>query len=180
MSRVGKAPIELPKGVNIDISGSTVAVKGPKGELTRTLHPEMAISLEDGVLSVTRPSDSRQHRSLHGLTRALLNNMVTGVSDGYNKVLWIEGVGYRAEMNGNRLVLYVGYSHPVTFEPDGGISFAVEERGRKVTVSGIDKEYVGEIAARIRKQRPPEPYKGKGIRYENEVVRRKAGKTGKV
>lgn len=180
MSRVGKAPIELPKGVNIDISGSTVAVKGPKGELTRTLHPEMAISLEDGVLSVARPSDSRQHRSLHGLTRALLNNMVTGVSDGYNKVLWIEGVGYRAEMNGNRLVLYVGYSHPVTFEPDGGISFAVEERGRKVTVSGIDKEYVGEIAARIRKQRPPEPYKGKGIRYENEVVRRKAGKTGKV
>ena len=180
MSRVGKAPIELPKGVNIDISGSTVAVKGPKGELTRTLHPEMAISLEDGVLSVARPSDSRQHRSLHGLTRALLNNMVTGVSDGYNKVLWIEGVGYRAEMNGNRLVLYVGYSHPVTFEPDGGISFAVEERGRKVTVCGIDKEYVGEIAARIRKQRPPEPYKGKGIRYENEVVRRKAGKTGKV
>jgi large subunit ribosomal protein L6 len=180
MSRVGKAQIELPKGVNIDISGSTVAVKGPKGELSRTLHPDMAISLEDGVLSVARPTDTRQHRSLHGLTRALLNNMVTGVSEGYNKVLWIEGVGYRAEMNGNRLVLYVGYSHPVTFEPDGGISFSVEERGRKVTISGIDKEYVGEIAARIRKQRPPEPYKGKGIRYENEVVRRKAGKTGKV
>lgn len=180
MSRVGKAPIQLPNGVSIDIAGSTVAVKGPKGELKRTLHPEMAITLDDGVLSVTRPSDSRTHRSLHGLTRALLNNMVTGVSAGYNKVLQIEGVGYRAEMSGNRLVLYVGYSHPVYFEPDNGISFNVEERGRKVTVSGIDKEYVGEIAARIRKQRPPEPYKGKGIRYEGEIVRRKAGKTGKV
>lgn len=180
MSRVGKAPIQLPKGVSIDISGSKVAVKGPKGELSRTLHPDMAIALDDGVLSVNRPTDSRQHRSLHGLTRALLNNMVTGVSDGYNKVLLIEGVGYRAEMNGNRLVLYVGYSHPVHFESENGISFTVEERGRKVIVSGIDKEYVGEIAARIRKQRPPEPYKGKGIRYENEIVRRKAGKTGKV
>ncbi len=180
MSRVGKAPIQVPNGVSIDIAGSTVAVKGPKGELKRTLHPDMAIAVDDGVLSVSRPSDSRQHRSLHGLTRALLNNMVTGVSAGYNKVLLIEGVGYRAEMNGNRLVLYVGYSHPVYFEPDNGISFNVEERGRKVTVSGIDKEYVGEIAARIRKQRPPEPYKGKGIRYEGEIVRRKAGKTGKV
>lgn len=180
MSRVGKAPIQLPQGVSIDISGSKVAVKGPKGELSRTLHPDMAIALDDGVLSVNRPTDSRQHRSLHGLTRALLNNMVTGVSDGYSKVLLIEGVGYRAEMNGNRLVLYVGYSHPVYFEPDNGISFVVEERGRKVIVSGIDKEYVGEIAARIRKQRPPEPYKGKGIRYEGEIVRRKAGKTGKV
>ena len=115
MSRVGKAPIQLPKGVSIDIDGSTVGVKGPKGELTRTLHPEMNISLEDGVLSVTRPSDDRQHRSLHGLTRALLNNMVTGVSDGFTKVLLIEGVGYRAEMSGQRLVLDVGYSHPVYF-----------------------------------------------------------------
>jgi len=167
--------------VSIDIAGSTVAVKGPKGALSRTLHPDMAIALDDdGVLSVTRPSDSRQHRSLHGLTRALLNNMVTGVSAGYNKVLLIEGVGYRAEMDGKRLVLYVGYSHPVYFEPDQDISYAVEERGRKVIVSGIDKEQVGEIAARIRKQRPPEPYKGKGIRYEKEIVRRKAGKTGKV
>ena len=180
MSRVGRAPIQLPKGVSIDIAGSTVAVKGPKGELTRTLHPDMSIGLEDGVLSGTRPTDGRQHRSLHGLTRALVNNMVTGVSTGYSKVLLIEGVGYRAEMDGQRLVLYVGYSHPVYFESDHGISFAVEERGRKVTVSGIDKEYVGEIAARIRKQRPPEPYKGKGIRYEGEIVRRKAGKTGKV
>ena len=140
----------------------------------------MTVALDDGVLSVTRPTDSRQHRSLHGLTRALLNNMVTGVSAGYNKVLLIEGVGYRAEMDGKRLVLYVGYSHPVRFEPDRDISFAVEERGRKVIISGIDKEYVGEVAARVRKQRPPEPYKGKGVRYEKEIVRRKAGKTGKV
>jgi large subunit ribosomal protein L6 len=180
MSRVGKAPIELPKGVSIDIDGSTVAVKGPKGALTRTLHPEMAIAMENGVVSVSRPSDSRQHRSLHGLTRALLNNMVTGVSAGYTKVLLIEGVGYRAEMDGKRLVLYVGYSHPVYFEPERDITFAVEDRGRKVIISGIDKEFVGELAARVRKQRPPEPYKGKGIRYENEIVRRKAGKTGKV
>ena len=180
MSRVGRAPIQLPKGVSIDITGSTVAVKGPKGALSRTLHPDMTVALDDGVLSVTRPTDSRQHRSLHGLTRALLNNMVTGVSAGYNKVLLIEGVGYRAEMDGKRLVLYVGYSHPVYFEPDRDISFAVEERGRKVIISGIDKEYVGEVAARVRKQRPPEPYKGKGVRYEKEIVRRKAGKTGKV
>ncbi len=180
MSRVGKAPIQLPNGVSIDITGSTVAVKGPKGTLLRTLHPDMAVAIDDGVLSVTRPSESRQHRSLHGLTRALLNNMVTGVSAGYSKILLIEGVGYRAEMDGKRLVLYVGYSHPVYFDPDRDISFAVEERGRKVIISGIDKEYVGEVAARVRKQRPPEPYKGKGIRYEKEIVRRKAGKTGKV
>ncbi len=180
MSRVGKAPIQLPKGVTVDVNGSTVAVKGPKGTLTRTLHPDMQVKIEDGVLNVTRPTDSRQHRSLHGLTRALVNNMVTGVSDGYNKVLMIEGVGYRAEMSGKNLTLYVGYSHPVHFEPERDIAFAVEERGRKVIISGIDKEFVGEIAARVRKQRPPEPYKGKGIRYENEIVRRKAGKTGKV
>jgi large subunit ribosomal protein L6 len=180
MSRIGKAPIQVPAGVTVDINGTTVAVKGPKGTLTRTLHPEMSIGLEDGVLRVTRPSDSRQHRSLHGLTRSLLNNMVTGVNTGFTKVLMIEGVGYRAEMNGQTLVLYVGYSHPVPFEPVGDISFNVEERGRKVTVTGSDKELVGEISARIRKIRPPEPYKGKGIRYDNEVVRRKAGKTGKV
>jgi large subunit ribosomal protein L6 len=180
MSRIGRAPIQVPAGVTVDIDGPTVAVKGPKGTLTRTLHPEMAIDLDDGVLRVTRPSDSRQHRSLHGLTRSLLNNMVTGVSDGFSRVLMIEGVGYRAEMKDNTLVLYVGYSHPVQFEPIGDISYTVEERGRKVTVSGSDKELVGEIAARIRKTRPPEPYKGKGIRYEKEIVRRKAGKTGKV
>jgi len=166
--------------VTIDIDGPNVAVKGPKGTLSRSLHPDMAIAMDNGTLSVTRPSDSRQHRSLHGLTRALLNNMVTGVSAGYNKVLLIEGVGYRAEMSGPRLVLHVGYSHPVYFEPERDVTYAVEERGRKVTVSGIDKEFVGEVAARVRKTRPPEPYKGKGIRYEKEIVRRKAGKTGKV
>ncbi len=180
MSRVGKAPIALPKGVSVDIDGSMVAVKGPKGALTRTLPPDMMIAIEDGVLHVTRPSDSRQHRSLHGLTRALLNNMVTGVSTGYTRVLQIEGVGYRAEMDGKTLVLYVGYSHPVRFVPERDIAFAVEERGRRVIISGTDKEFVGEVAARVRKTRPPEPYKGKGIRYDNEVVRRKAGKTGKV
>jgi len=180
MSRVGKAPIQLPSGVSIDIDGPTVAVKGPKGALTRTLHPDMIVDVEDGVLSVRRPSESRQHRSLHGLTRALLNNMVTGVSAGFTRVLLIEGVGYRAEMDGKNLVLYVGYSHPVRFAPERDIAFSVEERGRKVTISGTDKEFVGEVAARVRRTRPPEPYKGKGIRYDNEVVRRKAGKTGKV
>ncbi len=180
MSRVGKAPIQLPSGVSIDIDGPTVAVKGPKGALTRTLHPDMMVAVEDGVLSVRRPSDSRQHRSLHGLTRALLNNMVTGVSAGFTRVLLIEGVGYRAEMDGKNLVLYVGYSHPVRFVPEQDIAFSVEDRGRKVTISGTDKEFVGEVAARVRRTRPPEPYKGKGIRYDNEIVRRKAGKTGKV
>jgi large subunit ribosomal protein L6 len=180
MSRVGKAPIPVPNGVKVEINGSTVSVTGPKGSLSQTFDPDMEITLEDGVLSVQRPSDSRGHRSIHGLTRALLNNMVTGVSDGFDKVLMIEGVGYRSELSDKDLILYVGYSHPVTFKPDNGISFNVEERGRKVTVSGIDKELVGEIAARVRRTRPPEPYKGKGIRYANEVVRRKAGKAGKV
>ena len=180
MSRVGNAPITLPKGVSIDIDGATVAVKGPKGAQTRTLHPDMAIAIEEGVLSVARPSDSRQHRSLHGLTRALLNNMVTGASAGFKRVLLIEGVVFRAELDGKNLVLYVGYSHPVRFVPERDIAFTVEERGRKVTTSGTDKEFVGEVAARVRKTRPPEPYKGKGIRYDNEIVRRKAGKSGKA
>lgn len=180
MSRVGKSPIQLPKGVEVDIQGEVISVKGPKGSLTQTFSHGMDINIEDGVMRVTRPSDNRQDRSLHGLTRSLLNNMVTGVSTGFDKILLIEGVGYRAEMSGDNLVLYVGYSHPVTMVPPAGITYAVEERGRKVTVSGIDKELVGEIAAQIRKKRPPEPYKGKGIRYEKETVRRKAGKTGKV
>ena len=180
MSRIGRSPISVPNGVKIEIDGPMVTVTGPKGSLSQSFDPEMGLKLEDGELTVERPSDSRQHRSIHGLTRSLLNNMVTGVSDGFDKVLMIEGVGYRSEMSNNDLVLYVGYSHPVTFKPDNGISFNVEERGRKVTVSGIDKALVGEIAARVRRTRPPEPYKGKGIRYVNEVVRRKAGKTGKV
>ena len=180
MSRIGKAPIQLPKGVTVDIQGTAVAVAGPKGKLEQKFHPEMTISLDDSVLSVARPSDSRQHRALHGLTRALLNNMVVGVSDGFSKVLEIEGVGYRAAMEGKSLVLNVGYSHPVTFNPPDDVVFAVEDRNKTVIVSGIDKQVVGEIAAQIRKTRPPEPYKGKGVRYRGEYVRRKAGKTGKV
>jgi large subunit ribosomal protein L6 len=180
MSRIGKAPVKLPTGVKIEMEGSSVAVIGPKGILSRTFHPDMSLELDNGVISVRRPSDSRQHRSLHGLTRALLNNMVVGVSQGFTKSLEIEGVGYRAEMDGKVLVLSVGYSHPIRMEPLGDIQFAVENRNKTVIVSGIDKELVGEVAARIRKTRKPEPYKGKGIRYSNEVIRRKAGKTGKV
>jgi len=180
MSRIGKAPISLPKGVNIDLIGDAVTVKGPKGTLTQNVHPAMSVELDDGVLTVNRPSDSRDHRSLHGLTRALINNMVVGVSDGFSKILRVEGVGYRASMEGSTLVLQVGYSHPVLFDPEGELLFEVEDRGKTIKVSGIDKQLVGEYAARIRKTRPPEPYKGKGIRYDGEYVRRKAGKAGKV
>ena len=180
MSRIGKMPIELPKGVNVEINGREVIVKGAKGTLSQSFHPEMAIALEDSILRVSRPSDSRQHRALHGLTRALLNNMVVGVSEGYIRRLDVEGVGYRAELNGDNLVLHVGYSHPVEMEPRDDLSYDVQDRGKKIIVTGIDKQVVGEIAAQIRKVRPPEPYKGKGIRYEGERVRRKAGKAGKV
>jgi large subunit ribosomal protein L6 len=181
MSRIGRAPISLPKGVDIDLKDSGLTVKGPKGSLTQAIHPEMEINIDDdGVLTVQRPSDSNNHRALHGLTRALINNMVVGVSDGFSKTLQIEGVGYRAAMEGKTLVLNVGHSHPIHFEPEGHLEFEVEDRGKTIKVSGIDKQLVGEYAARIRKTRPPEPYKGKGIRYEGEYVRRKAGKAGKV
>ena len=181
MSRVGKQPISMPKGVEFSQSGSEVTVKGPKGSLTQKIHPDMSVALEDGTLSVTRPSDEANHRALHGLTRALINNMVVGVSEGFTKKLLIEGVGYRAEMKGNQLVLNVGYSHPVPMDPPTkDTSFEVEDRGKTIFIKGIDKQVVGEISALIRKQRPPEPYKGKGIRYEGEYVRRKAGKAGKV
>lgn len=180
MSRIGRMPITLPKGVNVDIKGSDIVVKGSKGTLSQSLHPDMVIKQEDNVLQVERPSDERQHRALHGLTRSLLNNMVVGVSEGFNRKLVVEGVGYRAEMSGSTLVLNVGYSHPVEMIPPENVSFAVENRGKEIIVSGIDKQVVGEISAKIRKTRPPEPYKGKGIRYDNEHVRRKAGKTGKV
>jgi len=173
-------PIPLPSGVKVEIDGAHVAVSGAKGKLEQSFNPDMQIDLQDGVLSVQRPTDSREHRSLHGLTRSLLNNMVTGVSEGYTRRLRIEGVGYRAEMRDDTLVLLVGYSHPVEFSPMDDLSYAVEDRGKLILVMGIDKQVVGEISARIRKTRPPEPYKGKGIRYDNEVVRRKAGKTGKV
>jgi large subunit ribosomal protein L6 len=180
MSRIGKLPIQIPNGVKIDVKGSAVTVSGPKGKLEQACHPEMTVSLDDGILSVARPSDSRQHKALHGLTRSLLNNMVVGVSEGFSKVLEIEGVGYRAEMQGTNLILNVGYSHPITFNPPKDVQFAVEDRSKTVIVSGIDKQVVGEIAAQIRKTRPPEPYKGKGVRYRGEYVRRKAGKAGKV
>jgi large subunit ribosomal protein L6 len=180
MSRIGKMPIRVPDKVTVDLNGTEVVVSGAKGSLTRTFNPEMKIEKENGTLVVSRSSDSQQQRALHGLTRSLLNNMVVGVSQGFTKKLIIEGVGYRADMDGKVLVLMLGYSHPVRFEPPAGISFAVEDKGKAVLVNGSDKELVGEITAQIRKKRPPEPYKGKGVRYEKEVVRRKAGKTGKV
>jgi large subunit ribosomal protein L6 len=173
-------PIVIPDGVQVDIKQSNVTVKGPKGELSQVFRPEMKIQLEEGVLSVERPSDAPKIRALHGLTRALLNNMVVGVSDGFEKVLQVEGVGYRPELEGKTLILNVGFSHPVRVEPPDGIEFEVDTRARLIKVKGIDKELVGRTTADIRKIRPPEPYKGKGIRYEGEYVRRKAGKAGKV
>jgi large subunit ribosomal protein L6 len=173
-------PIELPKGVNVDVKGSEVVVKGSKGTLSQTIAPGMEIKVDENILQVERPNDERQNRALHGLTRALINNMVVGVSVGFTRKLIVEGVGYRAEMSGNNLVLNVGYSHPVEMVPPPNIKFDVENRGKDITVTGIDKQVLGEVCAKIRKTRPPEPYKGKGIRYENEHVRRKAGKAGKV
>lgn len=178
MSRIGKKPIEIPSGVTITNNNNTVTVKGPKGELTRSFNSDMVIQLEDNVLTVARPTDSKEHRTLHGTTRALLFNMVQGVSVGFEKGLELIGVGYRAQKQGKKLVLNVGYSHPVEIEPEEGIEVEVPSN-TKVVVKGISKERVGALAANIRDVRPPEPYKGKGIRYEGEYVRRKEGKTGK-
>lgn len=181
MSRIGKLPVSIPQGVTVDIKKNSVTVKGPKGQLSRDFPPEIAIKQEDGQIVASRNSDHRLHRAKHGLTRALLNNMVVGVSSGFSRKLVIEGVGYRAAVEGKNLVLSVGYSHPVVIEPPEGVSFEVTDRaGRELIISGVDKETVGEIAARIRRTRPPEPYKGKGIRYEGEQIRRKAGKAGKA
>ena len=180
MSRVGRLPIEVPAGVDVKINGSTVTVKGPKGELSYTFTPEMSIKKEDGTIVVERPSDQPTHRALHGTTRSLINNMVVGVSKGFERVLEIEGVGYRAEMSGNNLIVNVGFSHPVTVEPPEGISFEVDMKVRQIKVLGNSKQAVGQVAADIRKLRPPEPYKGKGIRYQGEYVRRKPGKAGKT
>jgi len=182
MSRIGKKPIVVPAGVTVTIDGPAVNVKGKKGELHQTFNADLTIQQEGNIVTVIRPSDERHHRALHGLTRALLQNMVTGVSDGFSRVLEIEGVGYRAELQGKNLVLHVGYSHSITVEPSATIAFAVDadSKGRKITVSGIDKQEVGEVAAFIRKQRPPEPYLGTGIRYQGEVIIRKAGKAGKT
>ncbi len=179
MSRVGRMPIAVPQGVAVDIKPGEVTVTGPKGELHRRFHPDMAIALEDGTLTVARPSDNRVHRSLHGLTRSLLANMVEGVTSGFERVLEIVGVGYRAEKAEDMLVIRVGFSHTVEVSPLPGVSLDVEGNNR-IKVTGIDKEVVGEMAARIRAIRPPDVYKGKGIRYLGEYVRRKAGKAGKA
>ncbi|MEN6393878.1 MAG: 50S ribosomal protein L6 [Anaerolineaceae bacterium] len=180
MSRIGRMPVVIPKGVDVEIDGSNIRVKGPKGAIEQTFPSDMIISKNDGEIIVQRPSDERTHRSLHGMTRALIHNMVVGVSTGFEKILEINGVGYRADMDGKNLVLYVGYSHPVTMEPPSGISFEVEAKTRQIKVLGYDKQLVGQVAADIRKVRPPEPYKGKGIKYLDEKIRRKAGKAGKV
>ena len=185
MSRIGKLPIPVPQGVDIQSAkDGTVTIKGPKGTLIRRLHPDMLLQVEDGRLLVTRPTDEATHRALHGLTRSLVNNMVVGVSTGYKKVLEIEGVGYRATKEGKRLILSLGFSHSVPIEPLAGIDFEVGQdtntRRPFITINGIDKEVVGQQAAVIRRMKPPEPYKGKGIRYQGELVRRKAGKSGKA
>ena len=179
MSRIGRLPIAVPAGVTVEIAANNVVtVKGPKGTLTRELAPEMEIKNEDGTIVVTRPNDLKRMKSLHGLTRTLINNMVIGVTEGYQKVLEINGVGYRAAKSGKKLTLNLGYSHPVEMEDPEGIETVLEGQN-KITVKGIDKEKVGQYAAEIREKRRPEPYKGKGIKYADEVIRRKVGKTGK-
>jgi large subunit ribosomal protein L6 len=180
VSRVGRLPIEVPSGVEVTIDGTYVKVKGPKGEMDFTFTPEMIIKKEDGNIVVERPNDEPRHRALHGTTRSVINNMVVGVSKGFEKVLEIEGVGYRAELSGKNLIINVGFSHPVVVEPPEGISFDVDMKVRQIKVSGHSKQVVGQVAADIRKLRPPEPYKGKGIRYQGEYVRRKPGKAGKT
>ena len=179
MSRIGRMPIAIPAGVTVDIAeNNKVTVKGPKGTLERVLASEMEIKMEDGHVVVTRPNDLKRMKSLHGLTRTLIHNMVVGVTDGYSKVLEINGVGYRAQKQGNKLILSLGYSHPVEMIDPEGLTTTLEGQN-KITVSGIDKEKVGQYAAEIRDKRRPEPYKGKGIKYADEVIRRKVGKTGK-
>jgi large subunit ribosomal protein L6 len=179
MSRIGRLPIPVPSGVDVTIEGRQVTVKGPKGTLSRALHPDMTISREDGTLVVTRPTEQKTHKQLHGLTRTLVNNMVVGVTDGYRKGLEITGVGYRAALSGKKLQLNLGYSHQIEIDPPEGITFEVENPTR-LAVVGIDKELVGQIAAKVRATRKPEPYKGKGVRYAGEYIRRKAGKAGKI
>ena len=177
MSRIGKKPVVIPAGVTVNVAeGNVVTVKGPKGELTNTFNAEMNINVEGNVLTVSRPTDEAHHRALHGLTRTLINNMVEGVEKGFAKELEVNGVGYRAEKKGNQLVMRLGYSHEVIMDEIPGITIAVD--GNKITVNGIDKQKVGQFAAEVRGKRPPEPYKGKGIKYTDEVIRRKVGKTG--
>ncbi|AAO37045.1 50S ribosomal protein L6 [Clostridium tetani] len=179
MSRIGRLPIAIPNGVTVTVSPeNVVTVKGPKGELTKTMHPNIDIAIEENSVIVTRKNDEKQNRSLHGLTRSLVNNMVVGVTEGYEKKLELVGVGYRAQLQGKKLVLNLGFSHPVEIEAKEGVEFQLDGTN-KITVKGIDKELVGAVASDIRSWRKPEPYKGKGIKYENEAIRRKEGKTGK-
>jgi large subunit ribosomal protein L6 len=177
MSRIGKKPVTVPAGITVSVKGSTVSAKGPKGELQRTFHPDMSIAMEGATITVGRPSDEARHKALHGLTRSLVNNMVEGVTKGYQKVLEMQGVGYKAEAKPFGLMVTAGYSHQVKYEAPKGIKLTVDNN-TIVKIEGADKELVGQVAAEIRGIRPPEPYKGKGIRYQGEQVRRKAGKTG--
>ncbi len=179
MSRIGRLPVDIPNGVQVNLDGSNVIVKGPKGEMKRVFSSLIGITLENNQLNFTRNSEEPAERALHGTTRAVLANMIHGVSKGFVVILEVEGVGYRAEMDGKNLALHVGYSHPVKMEPPTGVSFETDAKTRQIKVLGFDKELVGQIAANIRKVRPPEPYHGKGIRYQGEKIRRKAGKAGK-
>ncbi|CAH8249771.1 50S ribosomal protein L6 [Paenibacillus melissococcoides] len=178
MSRIGRKPITVPGGVTVTLDNSVITIKGPKGILSRELHKDMKVSIEENVIHVERPSDNKLHRSLHGTTRSIISNMVNGVTEGFSKTLELVGVGYRANKTGNKLVLNVGYSHPVEITPEEGIEFELPAQ-TKIIVKGIDKERVGEYAAKIRSVREPEPYKGKGIKYEGERILRKEGKAGK-
>jgi large subunit ribosomal protein L6 len=180
VSRIGRMPVKIPAGVKVEIAGSQVHVRGPKGELTRAFPNGMSIAQQGDELTVQRSSDERREKAFHGMTRALIQNMVTGVSQGYSKQLQLEGVGYRAEVKERNLVVSVGFSHPVVVKPLEGIAFSVDEKTRIILVTGYDKELVGQVAADLRKIRPPEPYKGKGLRYVGERVRHKAGKAGKA
>ena len=177
MSRIGRMPVAIPAGVTVAVDGSKVTAKGPKGELTQVMHPDMIVSVEDNMVHVARPSDDKLHRSLHGLTRSLIHNMVVGVSEGYKKELEINGVGYRAAKAGNQLQMNLGYSHQVNVDEIPGITIEVPAPN-KIIIHGIDKQKVGQFAAEVREKRPPEPYKGKGIKYVDEVIRRKEGKAG--
>ena len=179
MSRIGRLPVDIPSGVQVELKGSHVRVKGPKGEMQRVFSSQIGIAMEKNQLNITRNSDEPAERALHGTTRAVLANMIHGVSKGFEVILEVEGVGYRAEMDGKNLALHVGYSHPVKMEPPLGVAFETDTKTRQIKVLGFDKELVGQVAANIRKVRPPEPYHGKGIRYQGERIRRKAGKAGK-
>jgi large subunit ribosomal protein L6 len=179
VSRIGRLPVDIPNGVQVDLKGSHVRIKGPKGEMQRVFSSLIGITMENNQLNITRNSEEPAERALHGTTRAVLANMIHGVSKGFEVVLEVEGVGYRAEMEGKTLALHVGYSHPVKMEPPAGVSFETDPKTRQIKVIGFDKELIGQVAANIRKVRPPEPYHGKGIRYQGERVRRKAGKAGK-